>query len=75
VLADQCLDRRLPTLEAVRAEVMAWGDERIAAGATITWQFTTTAARTRLHRLNHCDIRECSLWRPTKQGGMCRVTP
>ncbi len=36
LLADQCLDRRLPTLEAVRAEVMAWAAEHNAAGATIT---------------------------------------
>jgi hypothetical protein len=58
VPADQGLDRRLPTLEAGRAEVMAWEAERNAAGATFTWQFTTTAARTKLHRLYPCDIRE-----------------
>jgi hypothetical protein len=58
VLADQCLDQRLPTLDAVRAEVAAWEAERNAAGATITWQFTTTDARRKLHRLYPCDIRE-----------------
>ena len=51
VLAGQCLDRRLPTLEAVRTEVTAWAQNRNAAGATVTWQFTTAAARTTLHRL------------------------
>lgn len=58
VLADQCLDQRLPTLAAVRAEVKAWEAERNAAGATIVWQFTTATARTKLHRLYPCDIRE-----------------
>ncbi len=51
VLAEQCLDRRLPTLAAVRAEVAAWEAGRNAAAATVTWQFTTAAARTKLHRL------------------------
>lgn len=51
VLAGQCLDRRLPTLTAVAAEVAAWEAERNAAGATVTWQFTTDTARRKLHRL------------------------
>jgi len=51
VLAGQCLDRRLPTLAAVRTEVMAWQEQRNAARATVTWQFSTAAARTKLHRL------------------------
>jgi len=58
VLADQCLDRRLPTLEAVRAEVAAWEAERNAAGSTVAWQFTTTSARAKLHRLYPRDIRQ-----------------
>jgi hypothetical protein len=51
VLAAQCLDRRLPTLEAVAAEVAAWQAQRNAAGATVTWRFTTDTSRTKLHRL------------------------
>jgi hypothetical protein len=51
VLADQCLDRRLPDLATVAREVAAWQERRNAAGATVTWQFTTAAARTKLHRL------------------------
>lgn len=51
VLADQCLDRRLPTLGAVGAEVQAWEAARNAAGATVTWRFATADARTKLHRL------------------------
>ena len=51
VLAAQCLNWRLPTLATVRAEVTAWQDQRNDAGATVAWQFTTDAARTKLHRL------------------------
>jgi DDE superfamily endonuclease len=51
VLSDQCLDRRLPDLATVAAEVAAWEVERNAARATIDWRFTTAAARTKLHRL------------------------
>ena len=51
VLSDQCLDRRLPDLATVAAEVAAWEAERNAAHATIDWRFTTEDARTKLHRL------------------------
>ena len=55
VLADQCLDRRLPDLATVAAEVAAWEAERNAASATVRWRFTTAAARTKLHRLYPVD--------------------
>ncbi len=58
VLTDQCLDRRLPTLAAVAAEVDAWEAARNRAGATVRWQFTTDAARTKLHRLYPHENRE-----------------
>jgi hypothetical protein len=51
VLADQCLDRRLPDLATVATEVAAWQERRNAAEATVEWRFTTAAARTKLHRL------------------------
>lgn len=50
VLERQCLTRRLLTLERVTDEVAAWQAARNAVGATITWRFTTPAARTRLAR-------------------------
>jgi hypothetical protein len=51
VLADQCLDRRLPDTETVRMEVAAWQGQRNAAHATINWHFDTQQARTKLQRL------------------------
>jgi DDE superfamily endonuclease len=51
VLADQCLDRRLPARDMVRQEVGAWEASRNAVKATVQWQFTTAKARIKLRRL------------------------
>lgn len=51
ILARQCLDRRLPSLEAVQQEVLAWQHERNQATVTIDWRFTTADARIKLKRL------------------------
>jgi DDE superfamily endonuclease len=51
VLARQCLDRRIPDIEALRREVAAWERDRNAAVVGVDWQFTTADARTRLKHL------------------------
>jgi transposase len=51
VLARQCLDRRIPDLEALRREVAAWQQARNAATVKVDWQFTTADARVKLRRL------------------------
>lgn len=51
VLARQCLDRRLPTLDAVAGEVAAWEHRRNRDEIGVTWRFTTADARTKLARL------------------------
>lgn len=51
VLTRQCLARRLSSRKEVATEIAAWEAARNAAGATITWRFTTDTARTRLARL------------------------
>lgn len=51
ILSKQCLDRRIPTVDALRDEATAWECERNAAARTVTWQFTTEEARTKLHHL------------------------
>jgi DDE superfamily endonuclease len=50
VLERQCLDRRLPTPARVATEVAAWEAARNATRASVTWRFSTSAARTRLAR-------------------------
>ena len=51
VLSGQCLDRRLGDRPTLEAEVAAWERRRNTARATITWRFTTTDARVKLHRV------------------------
>ena len=50
VLVRQCLDRRIPSLQALEQEALAWQDERNQAATQINWTFTTTKARVKLHR-------------------------
>lgn len=51
VVARQCLDRRIPDLQALRREVAVWVATRNAAVAKVEWQFTTTDARIKLKKL------------------------
>lgn len=51
VLARQCLAGRIPTQERLAEAVDSWERERNLARATVTWRFTTPAARTSLARL------------------------
>jgi hypothetical protein len=51
VLARQCLDRRVPDADTLKAEVAVWQDRRNASDAAIDWRFTTQDARIKLKRL------------------------
>lgn len=51
VLARQCLDRRIPDKDKLKAEVEAWQHSRNAQAQTIDWRFTTQDARIKLKRL------------------------
>jgi hypothetical protein len=51
VVSGQCLDRRLGDRATLEREVAAWQAERNDARATVTWRFTTAAARTKLQRV------------------------
>jgi hypothetical protein len=51
ILQRQCLDRRSPDEATLSREITAYEEARNAAHATITWRFTRTAAREKLHRL------------------------
>jgi hypothetical protein len=51
ILSRQCLDRRIPDDARLRREITAYEDTRNAAKATMTWRFTATDAREKLHRL------------------------
>ena len=51
VLTKQCLNRRIEDLRTIKTEVKAWQNHRNNKDAKIKWQFTTTDARVKLHRL------------------------
>ena len=51
VLAEQCLDRRIPDADTLKSEIAAWQTSRNEQEATVDWQFTTTDARVKLKRL------------------------
>jgi hypothetical protein len=51
VLTRQCLDRRIPDVATLEAELAAWLAARNAERATASWRFTKEDARQRLHWL------------------------
>jgi hypothetical protein len=50
-LKGQCLDRRIPDMATLRAELAAWEEARNNSMRRITWQFTASDARIKLKRL------------------------
>ena len=50
VLAAQCLDRRIGSIERLTAQTAAWEQQRNAARARIKWMFTTGKARAKMAR-------------------------
>lgn len=50
-MQSQCLNRRIPDLETIIAQVSAWETGRNKRGAPINWQFTNDKARIKLTRL------------------------
>jgi hypothetical protein len=50
VLANQCLERRIPDVVTLEKEIAAWERERNDQGAMVNWRFTVADARTKLER-------------------------
>ena len=51
VFTQQCLDRRIPDVSALRSETMHWYIHRNTDQKSVDWQFTTDTARIKLKRL------------------------
>jgi hypothetical protein len=47
----QCLKRRIDNMETLSKEINAWRTDRNNACQSVKWQFSTSDARTKLHRL------------------------
>ena len=50
-MSKQCLDRRIESITALRAELSAWRAARNRNQKSVDWQFTTDSARIKLKRL------------------------
>jgi len=50
-LKGQCLDRRMPDITTVQAEVEVWENHRNNSPKPVNWQFTTNDARIKLKKL------------------------
>ena len=48
-LSNQCLARRIPEVETLRPEVLAWAQRRNQAKTTVKWHFAQPDARQKLH--------------------------
>jgi DDE superfamily endonuclease len=51
ILSTQCLDRRIPDEETLKAEIAAWEAARNATATAVNWRFTTPDARIKLRHL------------------------
>lgn len=47
----QCLNRRIPSIEALKQELKAWNDEYDKDPSPINWQFEAEDSRIKLKRL------------------------
>jgi hypothetical protein len=50
-MTSQCLGRRIPSTDALSAELKAWNTARNEEPASVNWQFRTDDARIKLKRL------------------------
>ncbi len=51
VMSRQCLNRRIPDQETLRAEIDAWQEQRNQKAVRVNWRFTTQDARIKLKSL------------------------
>lgn len=51
IMTRQCLDRRIPNIETLRAELDAWAKAYNEDSSPVNWQFQTTDSRIKLKRL------------------------
>ena len=47
----ECLNRRIPSIEALKEELKAWNDEYDKDPSPVNWQFQTDDSRIKLKRL------------------------
>lgn len=58
IMTRECLDRRIPSIEALRQELKSWNDDYNREPSPIHWQFQTKDSRIKLKSL-YPDFEEC----------------
>lgn len=58
-LSKQCLDRRIPDMDTLEKEVMAWTQKRNSERKTVNWKFAKKDARLKLER-HYSDVKKLS---------------
>ena len=51
IMTRECLNRRIPSIEALKEELKAWNDEYDKDPSPVNWQFQTEDSRIKLKRL------------------------
>lgn len=51
ILSRQCIDRRIPNIDTLNQEIIAWENDYNKRCNVVDWQFTTVDARIKLKRL------------------------
>lgn len=51
ILSRQCLDQRIPDIDALKAEIEAWSALRLTESGRVHWRFTAPDARIKLAKL------------------------
>lgn len=51
IMTRQCLNRKIPSIEALQSELAAWSEKYNNDPSPVEWQFTTTESRIKLKRL------------------------
>lgn len=54
-LSKQCIDRRIPSIDKLEKEILAWERWRNKSGKTVNWKFTKNDARIKLKKFYPLD--------------------
>lgn len=67
----ECLNQRIPSIEALRAELKAWNDNYNADPSPVNWQFGADDSRIKLKKL-YPDIAEHRRQRDKRRKGKAK---
>ena len=72
IMTRQCLNQRIPSIEALRKELDAWNENHNNDPTPISWQFTAADSRIKLRQL-YPDIDKCKEEREERRKQKCEL--